>query len=464
MKTFTNTGTHDGSPPAAAAAAGTTGTQVTKKQTRTAVASATIGTTIEWYDFFLYATAAGLVFNHLYFPQDNPALALILSYSTFFVAYIARPLGGILFGHLGDRIGRKKTLVATMYIMGVATFLIGAIPTYDQIGIWAPILLTVLRLAQGLAIGGEWGGAVLLSVEYAPKNRRGLFGSFPQMGLALGLFLGTGAFTLLSTLMSDGAFLSYGWRLAFFVSVLLVVVGVILRSKIAETPSFQAAQAGMAGLEQDIPLKELLSHRVSRRHLLLGMGTRYAEGVAYSVWAVFIIAYATSSLDFTQTEVLVSLMISALVLVVFVPFWGRVSDSIPRRVVYSAGTVAFAVFLYPAFWLLHTGSWVALTAVLVVALGIIYPMLYGPVAAFYSELFPPTTRYSGISIVYQLSGIISVGPTPVILTWLDGAFGVAVALGYVIVTCLVTLVSIWCIRAKDMDAIRDAENDLHVVD
>lgn len=431
--------------------------KVSRRETRTAVASATIGTTIEWYDFFLYATAAGLVFDKLYFPQGDTALALVLSYSTFAVAYIARPLGGLVFGHLGDRIGRKRTLVATMYIMGIATFLIGAIPTYDQIGFWAPVILTVLRIAQGFAIGGEWGGAVLLSVEYAPAGRRGFFGSFPQMGLAIGLFLGAGAFTVLSATMSEDAFLSYGWRLAFFVSIALVVVGVYLRSRIEETPSFRAARAELDELQHTTPLRQLLSDAVSRRHLLLGMGTRYAEGVAYSLWAVFIIAYATDFLAFEQTEVLTSLMIASAFLMVFIPVWGRVSDAVPRRVVFGAGAVGLALFAHPAFWILDSGSWLALTVVLVVALGILYPLFYGSMAAFYAELFPPLTRYSGISIVYQMSGIFAVGITPLVLTWFMDRYGLVAALFYVVFACTVTLVSLVAIRTRDIKAVRGQE-------
>jgi len=243
---------------ASASAPSTVEHQVTRKEVRTAVSSSAIGTSIEWYDFFLYGTAAGLVFDKLYFPSDDPLVATILAYATFAIGFVARPLGGVIFGHLGDRIGRKKTLITTMYIMGIATFLIGAIPTYDQIGFWAPVMLVILRIAQGVAIGGEWGGAVLLSVEYAPKNRRGFFGSFPQIGIAFGLLLGTGAFTLLNFVMDDEAFLSWGWRIAFFASILLVIVGLYLRSRIAETPAFRAARASVDDLEQAVPLKELL--------------------------------------------------------------------------------------------------------------------------------------------------------------------------------------------------------------
>lgn len=438
--------------------------RVSKKEVRTAVSSSTIGTTIEWYDFFLYGTAAGLVFDRLYFPTGDSIVGLLLSYGTFAVGFLARPLGGLIFGHLGDRIGRKKTLVSTMYIMGIATFLIGAIPTYAQIGIWAPIVLILLRIAQGVAIGGEWGGAVLLSVEYAPKSRRGFFGSFPQMGLAFGLLLGTGAFTLLNVFMSDEVFLAWGWRVAFFFSILLVVVGIFLRSKIAETPSFRAAQKQVESVEHTIPLTELLKDRLSRRHLLLGMGTRYAEGVAYNLLAVFIITFATGTAGFSQLEVLISLMIAAVVLAVFIPIWGRVSDTIPRRAVFGSGAVILAVIIYPAFWAIQTGSWWVLTAVLAVALGVVYPLMYGSMAAFYAELFPPATRYSGISIVYQVSGIIASGMTPFILTWFIGGFGLNAALAYVIFSCAVTVACTLLIRDRDLRSVSEMERNVTVAD
>jgi MFS family permease len=436
--------------------------RVSKKDVRTAVSSSTIGTTIEWYDFFLYGTAAGLVFDRLYFPTGDSVIGLLLSYGTFAVGFLARPLGGLLFGHLGDRIGRKKTLVTTMYIMGIATFLIGAIPTYEQIGIWAPIALILLRVAQGIAIGGEWGGAVLLSVEYAPKTRRGFFGSFPQMGLAFGLLLGTGAFTLLNLLMSDDAFLSWGWRIAFFFSILLVIVGIYLRTKIAETPSFRAAQKQVESVERKIPLAELLKDRLSRRHLLLGMGTRYAEGVAYNLLAVFIITFATGTAGFSQLEVLLSLMISAVALAVFIPVWGRASDAIPRRIVFGSGALILIAILYPAFWAIQSGSWLLLTGVLVIALGVVYPLMYGSMAAFYAELFSPAIRYSGISIVYQVSGIFASGMTPFILTWFLDGFGLNAALTYVVFSCTVTLACTCLIRERDVRAVSVTESDVTV--
>ncbi len=436
--------------------------EVTQKDVRTAVSSATIGTSIEWYDFFLYGTAAGLVFNRLYFPADDPLVATILSYATFAVGFIARPLGGLVFGHLGDRIGRKKTLIVTMYIMGIATLLIGAIPTYEQIGIWAPILLTLLRVAQGIAIGGEWGGAVLLSVEYAPKKQRGLYGSFPQMGIAFGLLLGTGAFTALGAVMSEEAFLAWGWRIAFFASLLLVIVGVYLRSRIADTPAFKAARESQDQLEKSIPLAELMKDPLSRRHVLLGMGTRYAEGVSYNLWAVFLLSYLTGDVNMEQHQVLISLMITAVVLGIFIPVWGAVSDRASRRLIFGLGALLLGVSVFPAFGIMGGGSWLFATLVLIVMLGIVHPMMYGPQAAFYAELFPPHTRYTGISIVYQLSGIVAGGLTPIILTSLVGFGGMPLSLTYVIVTCVVTIACVIAIRPSDIARATAGERDVLV--
>ena len=429
--------------------------QVTRKDVRTAVSSSTIGTSIEWYDFFLYGTAAGLVFDRLFFPTTDPVVGTLLAYATFAIGFVARPLGGLVFGHLGDKVGRKRTLVTTMYIMGIATFLIGAVPTYDQIGLWAPVILIVLRIAQGIAIGGEWGGAVLLSVEYAPKGRRGFYGSFPQMGIAFGLLMGTGAFTLLSVLMTEESFLAWGWRLAFFASIALVIVGIYLRSKIAETPAFRAAKASVENLEQTVPLTQLLKNRVCRRHLLLGMGSRYAEGVSYNLWAVFLISFATGTVGFASLDILLSLMITSVVLAIFIPIWGRVSDAVPRRTVYSAGAVALALLVFPAFQVIQTGSWILFTVTLVALLGIVHPMMYGPQAAFYAELFPAKNRYTGISLVYQMSGIIAGGLTPAILTYLLSSGGVNFALGYVVTTCVVTVVCTAAIRTRDVNAMND---------
>ncbi len=276
--------------------------QVTRKEIRTVMISCIVGTTVEWYDFFLYGVAAGIVFNQLFFPSQDPVVGTLLAFATFAVGFVARPVGGLIFGHIGDRIGRKRTLIMTMLIMGVATFAIGLIPSYASIGVAAPIILIVLRVLQGVAIGGEWGGAVLMAVEYAPPNRRGLFGSLPQMGLALGLILGTGVFALLETALSDDDFLVWGWRIAFLFSAVLVFVGLYIRLKVLETPAFRKLEEREE--KAAVPAVELFRGRMNRRHIWLGMGARWVEGVIFNAFAVFAIAYGVDTVGVTRQTML----------------------------------------------------------------------------------------------------------------------------------------------------------------
>lgn len=424
--------------------------QVSKAELRTVVVSTVIGTTVEWYDFFLYGMAAGLVFDVLFFPSEDPLIGTLLAFGSFAVGFVARPLGGLIFGHIGDKIGRKKTLVTTMIIMGVATFLIGVVPAYDTIGIAAPILLVILRLAQGIAVGGEWGGAVLMAVEYAPKGKRGLYGSLPQVGLALGLVLGTGVFALLGAVLSDAAFLSWGWRIAFIMSAVLVGVGLFIRLKVMETPAFRKLEETEA--KATIPALELVRNSKNRRHILLGMGSRWIEGVAFNTWAVFAIAYGTDLLELSQQTMLIAVMCAAVTMVIFIPVFGRLSDRIDRRHLYTWGSVLLGAAAYPAFLLLGTGSALVISATIVVVLGIIYPMVYAPEASLFAELFPIRVRYSGISVVYQLSGIVASGMTPLILTFLlsqsNGSIGPII--GYIVVVCIISAICTMAIRSRDL--------------
>ena len=424
--------------------------EVSKSELRTVVISSLVGTTVEWYDFFLYGTAAGLVFPKLFFPSADPAVGTLLAFATFAAGFVARPVGGLIFGHIGDRVGRKKTLVATMLIMGVATFLIGVIPTHAAIGIWAPIALVVLRLAQGVAVGGEWGGAVLMAVEYAPPGKRGLYGSLPQIGLAIGLMLGTGVFALLGFVLPNSSFLAWGWRIAFALSAVLVGVGLYIRLKVMETPAFRKLEATEA--KATIPALQLIGDRVSRRHLLLGMGSRWAEGVAFNTWAVFAISYGADTLHLNKQTILLSVMAAAAVMVIFIPVFGRMSDRVDRRHLYSAGIVLLAVVAYPAFVLLGTGNTLVIGMTIVAVLGVIYPIVYAPEASLFAELFPTRVRYSGISVVYQLSGIFASGLTPLVLAYLlrSAGGGLSLIIGYIV---LVSVISVGCtlgIRRRDM--------------
>ena len=380
---------------------------------RRVVLSSLIGATIEWYDFFLYGVVAGIVFNKLYFPSADPLVGTLLAYTTFAVGFVARPLGGLIFGHFGDRIGRKSMLVLTLMIMGVATFLIGLIPTYAQIGVWAPILLLLMRVFQGIGLGGEWGGAVLMTFENAPPARRGFFASIPQIGLAIGLCLASGLVALLSSVLSDADFLAWGWRVAFLISVVLVAVGLYIRLKIVETPEFEAVKA--RGERAHIPFADLW--RDYPRNVLLGMGARYIDGVFFNVLGVFVIGYLANTLKVPRTTALLGVSFAALVMIATIPFFGRLSDRVGRRKTYAIGSIVTALSAYGAFYFMTPGAdklvlWLAI----IIPFGILYASIYGPEAALFCELFDARVRYTGISFVYQFSGIFSSGITPLVAT------------------------------------------------
>ena len=385
-----------------------------EKTIRRVVMSALVGASIEWYDFFLYGVVAGIVFNKLYFPAGDPVVATLLAYTTFAVGFVTRPLGGVIFGHFGDRIGRKSMLIITLMIMGVATFLIGLVPTYAQIGIGAPLLLLLLRVLQGIGLGGEWGGAVLMAYEYAPKEKRGFYASLPQIGLAIGLCLASGVVALLSSLLTDEQFLAWGWRIAFLLSGAMVGVGLYIRLKVQETPEFEALKARNA--EARIPFMDML--RRYPGNVLKGMGARYIDGVFFNIFGVFSIAYLTNTIKITRTEALLGVMASALVMIVTIPYFGRLSDRIGRPKVYMWGSLITAFASFPAFWLMtHSGGNVMLIWLsIIIPFGILYASIYGPEAALFCDLFDAKVRYTGISFVYQFSGIFASGITPIVAT------------------------------------------------
>ncbi|MEO8924513.1 MAG: MFS transporter [Caldimonas sp.] len=381
---------------------------------RRVVVSALVGATIEWYDFFLYGVVAGIVFNKLYFPGSDPVVATLLAYTTFAVGFVTRPLGGVIFGHFGDRIGRKNMLIMTLMIMGVATFLIGLVPTYAQIGVAAPLLLLLLRVLQGIGLGGEWGGAVLMAYEYAPPEKRGFYASLPQIGLAIGLCLASGVVALLSSLLTDEQFLAWGWRVAFLISAAMVGVGLYIRLNLQETPEFAAIKAKNEQLR--IPFMDML--RRYPGNILKGMGARYIDGVFFNVFAVFAIGYLVNTVKITRTEALLGVMISALVMIVTIPMFGQLADRIGRAKVYMWGSLVTAISAFPAFWLMtHSGGNVLLVwLAIVVPFGILYASIYGPEAVLFCDLFDAKVRYTGISFVYQFSGIFASGITPIIAT------------------------------------------------
>lgn len=396
--------------------------------------ASTIGATIEWYDFFLYGTAAGLVFNQLFFPAGNPTAGTLAAYATFAAGFVARPLGGVIFGHFGDKIGRKTMLVLTLLIMGIATFAIGLLPTYAQVGIWAPILLLVLRVLQGIGLGGEWGGAVLMAVEHAPEGRRGFYGSWPQIGVGAGLLLGTSAFFLLSTVLPDEAFLNWGWRVAFLASGILVAVGAYIRLQIMESPAFN--QVKETDSQAQVPFVEMF--KTHPKELILGVGSRFAEGVSFNTYGVFIIAYLTTQVGASKTVALLGITFAAVIMCLLTPVYGALSDRVGRRPVFGTGAALFGLFAIPSFLLFNTQQTVWILISLVVALGIIHPLMEGTLSSFWAELFDTRVRYSGLSFNYQFSGIFASGLTPLIATallslgggepWLFGTYMVTMAL------------------------------------
>lgn len=377
-----------------------------------------IGTTIEWYDFFLYGVVTPIVLNKLFFPNFDAFAGTLLAYTTFFVGFLSRPIGGVIFGHYGDRIGRKAVLILTLVIMGLATFLIGFLPTYASIGVWAPILLLVLRVFQGIGIGGEWGGAVLMAVEHSPEGRRGFYGTWPQIGVPAGLLLSAGVVYLLSY-SSEDAFLSWGWRIAFLVSGLLVVVGLYIRLKIMETPAFARIQETQKTVH--VPVIELF--QTHGWNTLLGLGARYIEGVTFNIFGVYIIAYLTGALQLPRQTALAGVMISSAVMIVMLPIFGNLSDRIGRRLVFAVAGLIIGVLSFPAFMLMETKEPLLVWLAIAIPFGIVYAAVYGPEAALFSELFDTRVRYTGISFVYQFSGIFASGLTPIIATALLPAGG-----------------------------------------
>jgi MFS transporter, MHS family, shikimate and dehydroshikimate transport protein len=397
-----------------------------------------IGTTIEWYDFFLYGTAAALVFNRLFFPQVDALTGTLAAYGTYAVGFVARPLGGVIIGHYGDKVGRKSMLVLTLMIMGIATFLIGLLPTYEQIGPWAAVALVVLRLAQGFGVGGEWGGAVLMAVEHAPAGRRGFYGSWPQIGVPAGLLLSTAVFSIFSWLPED-QFFSWGWRVPFLLSILLVGIGLLIRMRILETPAF--ARLKDAAVEARQPIVEVI--RKYPKQVLLAMGARVAENGGFYIFSVFVLTYATQVVKLDRQIVLNGILIGSACELVAIPLFGALSDRVGRRPVYLFGAVATALFAYPLFWMLDTGSTPLIWLALVVAFVVCHAAMYAPQAAFLSELFGTRVRYSGASLGAQLASVFAGGLAPSIGAALlrAGYGGGAIAL-YVIGLAAVTIVAV----------------------
>lgn len=393
-----------------------------------------VGTAIEWYDFFIFGTAAALVFGVAFFPSLSPLSGTLAAFATFGVAFISRPAGAIVFGHFGDRIGRKKMLVLSLVLMGSATVMIGLIPTYDQIGVAAPVLLVAARLVQGFAVGGEWGGAVLMAVEHAPAKKRAFYGSFPQAGVPAGLVLASLAFLLVERLPED-QLLAWGWRIPFLASAVLVAVGLYVRFKLAESPEFEDVRRNKR--VADFPIVNVLRHK--RRALAVGILTQATSLVPFYLVTVFVLSYGPKELGLSRQTILLSLLVACVFDIFSVPFASMVADRIGPRRMLIYGSVYMAAIAYPFFWLLTTGNgWAVLLAmILIITVG--HAVTYSAVAAYVSSLFPADVRYTGASVAYQFGGVVFSAPAPFIAVALSSAIEGQWALAaYVAAACAIT--------------------------
>jgi MFS family permease len=406
-------------------------------QLRKAVIAATVGTTIEWYDFFIYGTAAGLVFPKLFFPNSDPLVGTLLAFSTYFVGFVGRPIGAAIFGHYGDRIGRKATLIATLLVMGIATFLIAFVPSYASVGIWGAIILTVLRTIQGIGVGGEWGGSVLISMEWSRGHgSRGLVAAWPQFGVPSGLFLANLAILAFST-WSGADFATWGWRIPFLLSIVLIGVGLWIRLGILETPVFK--QLLETKKIERTPIVEVFKKQPLE--ILLSALVRMAEQAPFYIFTAFVFAYGTTTLHMSRNLILTAVLVASCVSFVTIPLSGHISDKIGRRKMYLIGAAVTGLFGFLYFGMLDTMIPSAVFIAIVLSL-IPHDMMYGPQAALIAEAFTPRLRYSGASLGYQLASIIAGGPAPLIATALFAAYHTGYAIAIYILGCaVISLVS-----------------------
>ena len=411
-----------------------------------------IGTTIEWYDFFLYNTAAALVFPHLFFPASSAYAGAMQSFATYAVGFAARPVGAAIFGLWGDRIGRKATLIITLLVMGISSALVGILPKTATIGLAAPLLLVALRLIQGLAIGGEWSGSVLIAMEWGDQRKRGLLASFAQLGVPFGLVLGTGGMTLLSATLSPEAFTSWGWRVPFLFSLVLVAVGLVIRLKILETPMFAKVQQERKTAR--VPVIEVIRHHW--REILLSAGLRFSEQMPFYLFTTFVLIYVVSRHGFSRTFVLNAVLAGALCELVAIPLFSHLSDRLGRKRVYLTGAVLTALIAFPYFAVLtHSGAVLIFVAV-VVSLQV-HAMQYGPQAALIGESFPTHLRYGGAGLGYQLASVFAGGPAPLIATWLLHETGTPYSISiYIVLAAVITIGCVVALPDRSRADIEDA--------
>lgn len=412
---------------------------------RRALFGSAVGSAVEWYDYFLYGTMAGLVFGPLFFPTGDPVSSQMLALASFAVAFLIRPVGGVVFSHVGDRIGRKKTLVATLTIMGLATLAIGLMPTYASIGVLAPILLTLLRLLQGLALGGEWGGGLLMAVEYAPNDRRGFYGAIPQTGALFGLALGNLTASGANAIFTEEQFLAYGWRIPFVLSVLLVALGLWIRNAVEETPSFQKVR--LENTIARVPFLETLKNHW--RAVLRTIGAKFLETSTFYLFATFTLTYAVS-LGFSRGTALNAVLIAAVVGIPMELAVGIISDRVGRKRMYVIGAVAMLLYILPYLWMLNQKSISMLIAATVVGFGVIWPMYGAVIGTLFAESYSPDVRYTGISLGYQIGAALVGGPAPLIATWLLRKYnGSYVPIGIFIMICgVISIVAVSFARDK----------------
>lgn len=418
---------------------------VSQRDRLRALAGSAIGSTIEWFDYFLYGTMAVLVFGNLFFPSTDPLISQMLSLTTFALAFLVRPLGGIFFSHIGDRIGRKKTLVVTLSLMGGSTAAMGLLPTYDMVGLWAPVMLTVLRLLQGLALGGEWGGGLLLAVEYSPRHRRGLYGAIPQVGALVGLALGNIVASLITSALSEDAFLSWGWRIPFVASIVLVFLGLWIRKQVGETPSFRKVLE--AREVPKVPLVETVKNY--KPQLFTALGAKAIEASSFFFFATFTVYYLPT-LGFERTQALNAVLIAALVGIVLMPLFGALSDRIGRKKVFLGGTIAMVVYAIPFFWMVSQQSYPLAVVALVIGLAVIWTTYGSTLGTLLAESFPPEIRYTGTSLPYHIGAAIVGGPMPLIATALLARFdGNYLPIALFIMGCgMISLLAVWFIEDR----------------